>query len=148
MSLQARLAQDLKAAMVARDADRLSTLRLLKSALGYLLIERKTEELSDGDFVVLVQKEIKKRRDAVEQYEKGGRPELAEKEKKEITVLEGFLPQPLTPAELEQLVKTAIQESGATSKKEMGPVIKTVQAKAAGRADGRTISALVGKLLP
>ena len=96
---------------------------------GYVQIERKTETLSDADFIALVQKEVKKRRDSVEQYEKGGRPELAAKEKQEIVVLEAFLPQALSPEELEQLVKATIQEVGATSKKDMGPVIKAVQAK-------------------
>src|SRR5260221_7653898 len=148
MSLQARLSQEIKTAMLARDADRLSTLRLLKSAVAYFELERKTDSLSDSEFVAVVQKEIKKRRDSIEQFEKGGRLELAEKEKKEIPVLETFLPQPLSPAELEQLVKTTIQELGATSKKEMGPVIKAVQAKAAGRADGKSISTVVGRLLP
>ena len=148
MTLQERLSQEIKAAMLARDADRLSTLRLLKSALGYLLIERKAETLSDTDVIAMVQKEVKKRRDSVEQYEKGGRPELAAREKQEITVLEGFLPLALTAAELEELVKAAIQEAGATSKKQMGVVIKLAQAKAAGRAEGRTISELVGRLLP
>jgi len=148
MSLQERLSQEIKSAMLAKDADKLSTLRLLKSAMGYLLVERKTETLSDADFVALVQKEVKKRRDAVEQYDKGGRPELAAKEKKEIDVLETFLPKALSADELEQLVKATIAETGATSKKDMGPVIKAVQAKAAGRADGKTISGLVGKLLP
>ena len=148
MGLQDRLGQDLKAAMLAKDADRLSTLRLLKSAIGYVQIERKTENLSDADFMAIVQREVKKRRDSIEQFEKGGRPELAEKEKKEITVLETFLPKALSAEELEQLVKATIQEVGATSKKDMGPVIKAVQAKAAGRADGKTISSLVGKLLP
>ena len=147
MSLHARLSQELRTAMLARAADRLSTLRLLKSALGYAQLERKTDELSDADFVAVVQKEVKKRCDAIEQYEKGGRPELADKEKKEIPVLESFLPQPLSPGELEQLVKATIQELGASSKKEMGPVIKAVQAKAAGRADGKTISTVVGKML-
>jgi uncharacterized protein len=148
MSSQERLAGEIKAAMLAKDADRLGTLRLLKSALGYAQIERKTENLSESDFIALVQKEIKKRRDSIEQFEKGGRPELAQKEKAEIVVLETFLPQPLSAQELDQMVRGAIAELGATSKKDMGPVIKAVQAKAAGRADGRTISAEVGKLLP
>jgi len=148
MPSQENLSQEIKVAMLAKDADRLSTLRLLKSAVGYAQMERKTETLSDSDFVAVVQKEVKKRRDAIDQYEKGGRPELAEKEKKEIPVLETFLPKALSPEELEGLVKAAIQELGATSKKEMGPVIKAVQAKAAGRAEGKTISAVVGKLLP
>ena len=148
MSLQERLGQELKAAMLARDADRLSALRMLKSAIGYAQIERKSETSSDAEIVALVQKEVKKRRDSMEQFDKGGRPELAEKERKEITVLEAFLPQALSPEELETLVRATIAELGATTKKDMGPVIKAVQAKAAGRADGKTVSGLVGKLLP
>lgn len=148
MALQDKLADEIKSAMLARDADKLSALRMLKSAAGYLQMERKTDKLSDGDFVSLVQKEVKKRRDSVEQFEKGGRQELADKEKKEITVLESFLPQAMSPEELEQMVKATIQEVGATSKKDMGAVMKAVQVKAAGRADGKTLSALVGKLLP
>lgn len=148
MTSQERLSQEIKSAMLSKDAERLSALRMLKSSVGYAQIERKTENLTEPDFIAVVQKEVKKRRDSIEQFEKGGRPELAEKEKKEITVLETFLPKALSPEELEQLVKATIQEVGATSKKEMGPVIKAVQAKAAGRAEGKTISALVGKLLP
>ncbi|MDB6123868.1 MAG: hypothetical protein JWQ71_2861 [Pedosphaera sp.] len=148
MTLQERLSQEIKSAMLARDADRLSALRMLKSTIGYVQIERKTESLPDAEVITIVQKEVKKRRDSVEQFEKGGRPELAAKEKQEITVLETFLPQPLSPEELEQLVRATIQETGATSKKDMGPVIKAVQAKAAGRADGKSVSTLVGKLLP
>ncbi|HEX4646016.1 MAG TPA: GatB/YqeY domain-containing protein, partial [Verrucomicrobiae bacterium] len=138
MSLQERLSQEIKAAMLAKDADRLSALRMLKSAVGYAQIERKTDNLPDADLVAIVQKEVKKRRDSVEQFEKGGRPELAAKEKQEIAVLETFLPKPLSPEELEQLVRAVIQETGAASKKDMGPVIKAVQAKAAGRTDGKT----------
>ena len=148
MTLQERLGQEIKAAMLAKDADRLGALRMLKSTLGYILIEKKAETISDSDFIAVVQKEVKKRRDSIEQFETGGRPELAAKEKQEITVLESFLPQQLSSEELEQLVRQAIAETGAASKKEMGPVIKAVQAKAAGRADGKTISQLVGKLLP
>ena len=148
MTTQERLAQEIKAAMLAKDADRLNALRMLKSAVGYAQIERKTDNLSDADFVAVVQKEVKKRRDSVEQFEKGGRPELAEKEKQEIATLEIFLPKALTPEELEQLVKAVIQETGASSKKDMGTVMKTAQAKVAGRADGKSISTLVGKLLP
>jgi len=148
MTLLERLSRELKAAMLARDAARLSTLRLLKSAIGYAQIERKIETLSDAETVAIIQKEVKKRREAVEQFERGGRPELAAKEKQEITVLESFLPKPLTTEELEQRVRAAIQETGATGKKQMGQVIKAVQAKAAGRANGKAISELVGKMLP
>ena len=120
---------------------------MLKSTLGYVAIERKTELLPDADFISVVQKEVKKRRDSIEQFEGGGRPELAAKEKIELAVLESYLPQALPPNELEALVKACIQETGATSKKDMGQVIRAVQAKAAGRAEGKVISQLVGKLL-
>jgi hypothetical protein len=148
MALQEQIQQELKSAMMAKDAERVSTLRMLKSALGYAQMEKKTESLSDPEVISLIQREIKKRRDSAEQYQTGGRPELAEKENKEIPILEKFLPQPLSPEELEALIKATIQELGATTKKEMGAVIKAVQTKAAGRADGKTISGLVGKLLP
>lgn len=148
MTLLEKISAEIKAAMLAKDTDRLNTIRMLKSAIGYAQIERKNENLSDAEVVSIAQKEIKKRRDSVEQYEKGGRPELAEKEKKEIAVLETFLPQALSTAELEALVKGAIQETGAASKKDMGKVIKAVQAKAAGRAEGKTISEMVSKMLP
>lgn len=148
MSLQERLSQEIKAGMLARDQERLGALRLLKSALGYVQIEKKSDSLSDADFIVVVQKEIKKRRDSIEQFEKAGRTELALKEKQEIAVLEPFLPQPLSPEELEALVRQCLAETGATGKKDMGAVIKAAQAKAAGRADGKSISQLVGRLLP
>ena len=148
MSLIERLPQEIKAAMLARDADRLGTLRLLKSAIGYAQIERKNENLSDLELIAIVQKEIKKRRDAIEQYEKAGRLDSVAKEKIEMTLLESFLPPPLSSTELEQMVRDAILAAGATDKKSMGQVIKAVQAQAAGRADGKTISTLVGSLLP
>ena len=126
----------------------MGTVRLFKSGFGYFQIEKKVEQLTDADVIGIVQKEIKKRRDAIEQFTAGGRPELAEKESRELAVLTTFLPQPLSAQELEQLVRATIQELGATGKKDMGPVIKAVQAKAAGRADGKSVSGLVGRLLP
>jgi len=148
MTIFEKISAEIKVSMIAKDADRLSALRMLKSAISYVQIERKNENLPDSEVIAIVQKEIKKRRDSVEQFEKGGRPELAEKERQEIAVLEIFLPQAFTPAELEALVKSVILEIGATGKKDMGGVIKAVQAKAAGRADGKSISTLVGSLLP
>jgi len=148
MPLADRLQQEIKTAMLAKDAARLNALRMLKSAIGYAQMEKKTEALSDSDLIAVVQREVKKRRDSVEQYTNGGRPELAAKESAEISVLETFLPKPLSPEELEALIRETIQEIGATDKKQMGAVMKAVQAKVAGRADGKTISGLVGKLLP
>ena len=148
MSLQERIQQEIKAAMLAKDADKLGTMRLLKSAIGYAQIEKKTDSLPDADVMAIIQREVKKRRDSAEQFTTGGRPELADKELKEIVVLETLLPRQLSAEELEQLVRATIQETGATSKKDMGAVMKSVQAKVAGRADGKTISTLVGRLLP
>ena len=148
MALADQLQQEIKAAMLAKDAERLNALRMLKSAIGYVQIEKKTDALSDADFIAVVQREVKKRRDSAEQFTNGGRPELAAKEQSEIAVLETFLPKQLSPEELEALVRAAIQEVGATDKKQMGAVMKAVQARVAGRADGKTISTLVSKLLP
>ena len=148
MALAEQLQQEIKSAMLAKDAARLNALRMLKSAVGYVQMERKTDALSDADFMTVVQREVKKRRDAVEQFTNGGRPELAAVETAEIAVLETFLPQALSAEELETLVRATIQEVGATDKKQMGLVMKAVQARVAGRADGKTISSLVGRLLP
>jgi uncharacterized protein YqeY len=148
MNLSERTSQEIKTATLARDATRLNALRLLKSAVGYAQIERKNDNLSDAEVIAVVRKEINKRRDSIEQFEKGARPDLAQKERDELAVLESYLPPQLSADELEQLVRATIQELGATGKKDMGAVIKAVQAKAAGRADGKSISSLAGKLLP
>ena len=139
---------ELKASMLAKDAERTGALRMLKSAVGYAQIEKKVDVLPDADVLAVVQKEAKKRRDSIEEFDRGGRAELAAKERAELKVLEEFLPKQLSPEETEELVKAAIAEVGATSKKDMGAVTKAAQAKAAGRADGKAMSALVGKLLP
>jgi uncharacterized protein len=148
MSLQSQLVDALKQSMIAKDADRTGTLRLIKAALGYAMIEKKVEALADADVLAVVQREAKKRKDAIDEYEKAGRPELAAKELAELKTISEFLPKQLSPEEVEALVREAIAEVGATSKKDMGIVMKAAQAKAAGRADGKAISALVGRLLP
>ena len=148
MTLTEKITAELKASMLAKDADRTGALRMLKSAIGYAQIEKKVEPLPDADALTVVQKEAKKRRDAIAEFERGGRAELAAKEAAELKVLEEFLPKQLSAEELEALVKAAIAEVGATSKKDMGTVMKAAQAKAAGRADGKTLSGLVNRLLP
>lgn len=148
MTLQEKLTAELKAAMLSRNVDRTATLRLIKSALGYVQIERKVESLPDAEVTAVLQKEAKKRRDAREEYERGGRPELAAQEVAELAIIEEFLPKALSAEELESLVRSVIAETGAASKKEMGVVMKAAQAKAAGRADGRVLSGIVSRLLP
>ncbi len=148
MTLQEKLTAELKAAMLSRNTDRTATLRLIKSALGYVQIEKKVESLPDVEVTAVLQREAKKRRDAREEYERGGRPELAAQELAELAIIEEFLPKALSSEELESLVRAVIAETGAVSKKEMGLVMKAAQAKAAGRADGRVLSGIVSRLLP
>lgn len=131
------------AAMRAKDAPRLSTLRMVKAAMMNRQIE-KGGELTDEEMTKMLGSLLKQRRDSVEQYERGGRAELAAKERAEIGVIEAYLPQAATREELEQAVAAAIAETGASSAKEMGAVMKAAQARLAGRAaDGRTLSELV-----
>jgi len=148
MSLQQRVTDELKAAMLAREAVRTATLRMLKAALGYAQIEKKTETLSDADVMAVIQREAKKRRDSIEEFERGGRAGMAANERAELEVLSGFLPKALSPVELETLVRAVIAEVGAASKKDMGAVMKVAQARVDGRADGKSLSALVSRLLP
>ena len=148
MSLQQQIVDGLKQAMLARQAERVNTLRFLKSAFGYAQIEKKSESLTDAEVLVVLQKEAKKRKDAIAGFTSGGRAESAANEHAELQIIEEFLPKALSVEEMEALVKGAIAEVGATSKKEMGAVMKAVAAKAGGRADGKVLSGLVGKLLP
>lgn len=148
MSLQQRVTDELKSSMLARQTVRTGTLRMLKAALGYAQIEKKTETLLDADVMAVIQREAKKRRDAMDEFEKGGRAEMAANEKAELEVLSEFLPKALSVEELESLVRGVITEIGATSKKDMGAVMKAAQAKIDGRADGKSVSALVSRLLP
>ena len=150
MTFQARIDQDIKAAMMARETAKLGVLRMLKTSLMNAAIEKggAGSTLEDAEALAIVRKEVKKRQDSVEAFEKGGRPEMAASEKAEIELLNTYLPQQLSAAEVEALVQAAIAEAGATSRKEMGAVMKLVNEKAAGRADGRTLSAEVQKQLP
>ena len=143
MSLKERIAKDMTAAMKARDAARTSTLRMVKAALMNREIE-KGGELSDEEVTKALQSLVKQRRDSVEQYEKAGRDELADKERAEIGVIEEYLPRAASPEEIGRAVEEAIAETGATSMKQMGAVMKAAQARLAGRsADGRAVSEAV-----
>jgi len=149
MSLQKRIDEDLKDAMRAKDAARLSVLRLLKAALKNATIEKvgADGELTDADAIAVIRKQVKQRQDSIESFEKGGRAELAEKEKAEMAVLNQYLPQAMSAAELQMIVTDTIRELGATSRAQMGAVMKALQSKIAGRADGKTLSAEVQKQL-
>jgi len=147
MTLPERIDADLKDAMRAKEAGKLAVLRMLKSALKYAAIEKPDGVLDDASATQVIRKQVKQRQDSIESFEKGGRPELAAKEKEELELLNTYLPQGLNAEELTALVRDAIAEVGATSKAQMGAVMKAVQAKAAGRADGKTLSAEVQRQL-
>jgi uncharacterized protein YqeY len=150
MSLTARIDEDIKAAMKAKEADKLGALRMLKSSLKYAVIEKGAANeaaLSDADVVSVVRKRIKQCQDAIEGFVRGGRAEQADKEKAEVALLEAYLPAALPADELASLVRAAIAETGATGKAQMGAVMKVVMAKASGRADGKAVNAEVLKQL-
>ena len=149
MTLQQRVDSDLKESMRAKDTTKLNVLRMLKSALKYAAIAKSDAEaeLSDAEAVQVIRKQAKQRQDSIESFEKGGRAELAEKEKEELAVLNTYLPQGMSPDELTKVVCETIAEVGATSKAQMGAVMKALQAKVSGRADGKTLSAEVVRQL-
>jgi uncharacterized protein YqeY len=149
MTLQERIDSDLKDAMRAKDSARLGVLRMLKSALKYSVIEKAGAEsqLDDAEAAQVIRKQVKQRQDSIESFEKGGRPELAAKEKDEMTILSAYLPQGLSADELAKIVRETISEVGATSKAQMGAVMKALQGKVAGRADGKTLSQEVQRQL-
>ena len=140
MSLREKIISDLTDAMKAKDADRVSTLRMVKANLMNRQIE-KGGELTDEEVTKALQSLVKQRRDSIEQYEKAGRAELAAKEATEITHIEAYLPQSASPEEIEQAVAEAVAESGATSMKDMGSVMKAAMAKLQGKpVDGKLVS--------
>lgn len=149
MTLQERVDSDLKEAMRAKETTRLGVLRLLKSAFTYGAIEKSgaDAQLSDAEAVQVIRKQAKQRQDSINSFEKGGRAELAAKEKEELSILNTYLPAAMSADELAQTVREIIASLGATSKTQMGAVMKALQEKVAGRADGKTLSAEVQKQL-
>lgn len=143
MSLKDTIIADLTAAMKAKDADKLSTLRMVKANLMNRQIE-KGGELTDEEVTKALQGLVKQRRDSVEQYEKAGRTELAERETAEMRVIEAYLPQAASAEDIESAVTAAIAETGASSMKDMGSVMKAATAQMAGRSvDGKALSEAV-----
>ena len=147
MSLKDQIITDMTTAMKAKNAARTSTLRLVKAAI----TNREKEggaPLTDEDVMKLLRSQLKQRRDSVEQYQKAGRQDLVDKETAEIVVIEEYLPQAVSESEIEQAVAEAIAETGATSIKDMGAVMKASMAKLAGKnADGKIVSEMVKKKL-
>jgi uncharacterized protein len=149
MTLQERVDSELKEAMRAKDTTKLGVLRMLKTALKYAAIAKSAAEteLSDADAVQVIRKQAKQRQDSIDSFEKGGRTELADKEKRELVILNAYLPQQMSADELAKIVRETIAEVGATSKAQMGAVMKALQAKVAGGADGKTLNGEVARQL-
>jgi uncharacterized protein YqeY len=142
MLLRAQITEDMKSAMRAKDAPRLSAIRLLLAALKQREVDERIE-LTDSDVLAIIDKMIKQRRDSIEQFEKGSRQDLADKEKFEITVLRAYMPAAMSAAELDAAVSEAIVNSGAKLVADMGKVMAMLKPKLAGRADMGKVSALV-----
>ncbi|MBX0310588.1 MAG: GatB/YqeY domain-containing protein [Sulfurihydrogenibium sp.] len=141
-----KLQEEMKAAMKSGDKEKLSTIRMLISEIKKVQIDTK-KELSDEEIISILQKYIKQRKEAYAQYEQAGRKDLAEKELKEIEIVQQFLPPPLSEEELIKIVEETIQETGASSIKDMGKVVKAVMDKVKGRAEGSLISKIVKEKL-
>ena len=147
--LSQQITEDMKNAMREKNTLALGAIRMLKSAIKNAAIEKggADAELTDPEIITVIRREVKKRQDSVEQYTTAGRMELVEQEEAEIAVLNGYLPEPLSEADLLAIIDAAIAETGANSRKEMGAVRKLVQDRTAGRADGKTLSqAVMAKL--
>ena len=148
-TLSDQVTEDIKNAMRAKDTIALGTLRALKSAIKNSAIEKGGADavLDDAEVTAVIRKQVKQRQDSITQFEGAGRSELADKEKAEITVLEKYLPTPLSDDEVAAFVAEAIAETGASSRADMGKVMGIMQKKTEGRTDGKTISQAVMKAL-
>lgn len=146
MSLKERLASDLKEALRQRDESRKTALRLLQAAVHNAEIAA-GEPLSDAGILGIIQRQVRQRRESIEEFKRGGRPDLVAKEEAELAVLRSYLPPPLTPEELREAARQVIQQVGARSPADKGKVIPVLIAQLAGRAEGRDINAVVSELL-
>lgn len=142
-----QILEDLKGAMKEKNEIKLSAIRMLKSAMQNKAIEKKVKSLTDEDILDLIQKQIKQRKDSIEQFKKGNREDLVAKETREIEILQQYLPKQLSPDELKAIVADAIKVVGATSAADMGKIMKEVMPKVKGKADGKAVNAAVSELL-
>ncbi|MCB0412250.1 MAG: GatB/YqeY domain-containing protein [Bdellovibrionales bacterium] len=143
MSLKEQILSDLKEAMKNKEADRLSAIRFLQSAIKNKEIELRPNAITDEDIMVVLKKSVKQRKESIDQYTNAGREDLADKEKFELSVLETYLPEEMSRDQIEKIVAEVIASLGASSMKDMGAVMKASQEKTAGRADGKTLSEVV-----
>ncbi|WP_405115990.1 GatB/YqeY domain-containing protein [Paenibacillus sp. FSL K6-1217] len=146
MNLSERLNEDMKQAMKSKDKFTLSTIRMVRSTIKYLEIDLK-RTLDDNEVLDILSREIKQRKDALQEFESAGRDELAASTKAEIEIIIKYLPQQLTEEEIKVIVQQTIQETGASSKSEMGKVMSALMPKVKGRADGKLVNQAVQQFL-
>ncbi|EUJ46280.1 GatB/YqeY domain-containing protein [Listeria riparia] len=147
MSLLNQLNEDMKQAMRAKEKDKLSVIRMLKAALQNEAIRLGTDDLSPDDEVTILSREMKQRRDSLNEFEKAGREDLVEQLKQEIVIVEGYLPKQLSEEEIAEIVKVTIEEVGATSPADFGKVMTAVMPKVKGKADGNAVNKFVKQYL-
>lgn len=147
MSLEQKINSDYIQAMKEKNALKSSTVSFLRAQLKNVMIDQRVKELPDAEVVTIIKKQIKQRQDSIEQFENGGRADLAQKEKDEMAILKSYLPEELAESQVRQFVAEAIKESNAQGMKDMGNVMKLAMAKVAGRADGKLLSNLVKEAL-
>jgi uncharacterized protein YqeY len=138
---------DLKAAMKAKDENKVLTLRMVKAAITTFKIDKKKEKPDESDLQQILQRQVKQRRESIESFEKAGRTDLALKEQREMAVLETYLPRPLTADEIRALLSDAIRKTGAASKADIGKVMKEIMPLVKGKADGKTVNEVLSSLL-
>ena len=147
MTLEQKIDQDIKEAMISKETDRVSTLRFLKSAMKYIAIEKKAASLSDAEIQQVIQKQMKQRRESLDQFSKAGRRDLADKESAELKILEKYLPQQISDEELEKFIKAEATAAGPLTKKDFGRMMKILGEKLKGSADAQRLSEALGKIL-
>lgn len=147
MGFTTTFSDDMKAALKTGDAVKLSTLRMLVAAIRNREIEKNVKELDDVEVIQILQRQIKQHKDSIEQFQKGNRPDLSDKEARELKVLEAYMPAQMGQDELTAVIKAVISEIGAVSKADSGKVMKAVMEKVKGKADGKTVSQMVMGLL-
>ncbi|HEY5599589.1 MAG TPA: GatB/YqeY domain-containing protein [Candidatus Manganitrophaceae bacterium] len=148
MTLQQKLTDEMKAGMRAGDTDRVSVIRLLRASIKNKEIEKgKGQTLSDEEILQVIASAVKQRKESIEQFAKGGREDLVEKEKRELAILQSFLPQPISDEELRLKIREAIAEAGATDIKQMGMVMKILMPRLVGKAEGNAVSQMVRTML-
>jgi uncharacterized protein YqeY len=146
-SLKQRIQNDMKDAMRAREKQRLGTIRLITAAIKQVEVDERLDELDDARVATVLQKMLKQRRDSLAQYQGAGRQDLADQESYEIGIIQGYMPKPLDEDEIARLIETLIQETGASSPKDMGTVMRQLKARVQGRANMGALSAKVKQRL-